>query len=147
MQTVTRCYRQAADAVLSGSYSPELAARLKEKLATVFNRGFWDGYYQGARLGEWSEVYGNRATRTKTYVGRITNWYEKLGMAEITLETGTIAVGSHLLVTGPTTGVVECDVSELRLDAGAVPSASKGDVCSVPLATKVRRSDKVFLFE
>ena len=147
VQTVTRCYRQAADAVLSGSYSPELAARLKEKLATVFNRGFWDGYYQGARLGEWSEVYGNRATRTKTYVGRITNWYEKLGVAEITLETGTIAVGSHLLVTGPTTGVVECDVSELRLDAGAVPSASKGDVCSVPLATKVRRSDKVFLFE
>ncbi len=147
VQTVTRCYRQAADAVLSGSYSPELAARLKEKLATVFNRGFWDGYYQGARLGEWSEVYGNRATRTKTYVGRITNWYEKLGVAEITLETGTIAVGSHLLVTGPTTGVVECDVRELRLDAGAVPSASKGDVCSVPLATKVRRSDKVFLFE
>ncbi len=147
VQTVTRCYRQAADAVLSGSYSPELAARLKEKLATVFNRGFWDGYYQGARLGEWSEVYGNRATRTKTYVGRITNWYEKLGVAEITLETGTIAVGSHLLVTGPTTGVVECDVRELRLDTGAVPSASKGDVCSVPLATKVRRSDKVFLFE
>ncbi len=147
VQTVTRCYRQAADAVLSGSYSPELAARLKEKLATVFNRGFWDGYYQGACLGEWSEVYGNRATRTKTYVGRITNWYEKLGVAEITLETGTIAVGSHLLVTGPTTGVVECDVRELRLDTGAVPSASKGDVCSVPLATKVRRSDKVFLFE
>ena len=147
VQTVTRCYRQAADAVEAGTYTPELAARLKEHLATVFNRGFWDGYYQGARLGEWSEVYGNRATRTKTFVGRITNWYEKLGVAEITLETGTIAVGSHLLVTGPTTGVVECDVTELRLDSGAVPSASKGDVCSVPLATKLRRSDKVFLFE
>ena len=147
VQTVTRCYRQAADAVLAGTYTPELAAALKEKLATVFNRGFWDGYYQGARLGEWSEVYGNRATRTKTYLGKVTNWYEKLGVAEITLETGSFKVGSHLLFTGATTGVVECDVSEIRLDSGSVAQTEKGDVCSIPLSDKVRRGDKVFLFE
>ena len=147
VQTVTRCYRQAADAVLAGTYTPELAAKLKEKLATVFNRGFWDGYYQGARLGEWSEVYGNRATRTKTYLGKVTNWYEKLGVAEITLETGSFRVGSHLLFTGATTGVIECDVAEIRLDSGSVAQTEKGDVCSIPLSEKVRRGDKVFLFE
>ena len=147
VQTVTRCYREAADAIEEGTFTPELAASLKEKLATVFNRGFWDGYYQGARLGEWSEVYGNRATRTKRYLGRITNWYERLGVAEITMETGTIAVGSHLLISGPTTGVLECDVAEIRLDAGPVQRAGKGDVCSIPLAQKVRRSDRVYLFE
>ena len=147
VQTVTRCYRQAADAVLAGTYTPELAAKLKEKLATVFNRGFWDGYYQGARLGEWSEVYGNRATRTKTYLGKVTNWYEKLGVAEITLETGSFRVGSHLLFTGATTGVIECDVAEIRLDSGSVTQTEKGDVCSIPLSEKVRRGDKVFLFE
>lgn len=147
VQTVTRCYRQAADAVLAGTYTPELAAALKEKLATVFNRGFWDGYYQGARLGEWSEVYGNRATRTKTYLGKVTNWYDKLGVAEITLETGSFKVGSHLLFTGATTGVIECDVAEIRLDSGSVTQTEKGDVCSIPLSDKVRRGDKVFLFE
>ena len=120
---------------------------MKEKLATVFNRGFWDGYYQGARLGEWSEVYGNRATRTKTYLGKVTNWYEKLGVAEITLETGSFKVGSHLLFTGATTGVIECDVAEIRLDSGSVAQTEKGDVCSIPLSEKVRRGDKVFLFE
>ena len=147
VQTVTRCYRQAADAVLSGTYTPELAADLKAQLATVFNRGFWDGYYQGARLGEWSEVYGNRATRTKTYLGKVTNWYEKLGVAEITMETGSFKVGSHLIFSGATTGVLECDVTEIRLDAGPVPSASKGDVCSIPVPSRVRRGDKVYLFE
>ncbi len=147
VKTVTRAYRDAADAVQAGQYTPELAASLKERLSTVFNRGFWDGYYQGARLGEWSDVYGNKATRTKTYVGKITNWFERLGVAEITMETGSFKVGDHLLICGPTTGVVECDVKEIRLDDGPVQETVKGDVCSIPLAEKLRRSDKVYIFQ
>ena len=107
VKTVARAYRDAADAVEAGTYTPEFAARLKERLSTVFNRGFWDGYYQGAQLGEWSDVYGNKATRTKTYVGKITNYFEKIHVAEVLVETGSLRVGDHIIVSGPTTGVME----------------------------------------
>ncbi|MBQ7575769.1 MAG: U32 family peptidase [Bacteroidales bacterium] len=151
VRTVTRAYRDAADAVLAGTFTPEYAASLKEKLATVFNRGFWDGYYQGARLGEWSDVYGNRATRTKTYLGKVSNWFSRLAVAEFTLETGSFKVGDHLLITGPTTGVVECDVTEIRIGEGpsvqSVQETKKGDVCSIPLSERLRRGDKVYLFQ
>ena len=147
VKTVTRAYRDAADAVQNGTYTPELAAALKERLSTVFNRGFWDGYYMGARLGEWSEVYGNKATRTKTYVGKITNWFEKLGVAEVTVETGSFKVGDHIIITGPTTGVIENDIQEIRIEDRQVGEAVKGDVCSIPLSEKLRRSDKVYLFQ
>lgn len=148
VRTVTRAYRDAADAVLSGTYTPELATTLKERLSTVFNRGFWDGYYQGARLGEWSDVYGNRATRTKTYLGKVTNYFDKLHVAEITMETGSFKTGDHLLICGATTGAVECDATEIRLDTPeAVPQAVKGDVCSIPVADRLRRGDKVYLFQ
>ena len=151
VRTVTSAYREAADAILEGTFTPEYAAGLKERLATVFNRGFWDGYYQGARLGEWSEVYGNRATRAKVYLGRVSNWFERLGVAEITMETGAFKVGDHLLISGPTTGVVECDVAEIRIGEGpsvqSVQETKKGDVCSIPLSDKIRRGDKVYLFQ
>ena len=151
VRTVTRAYRDAADAVLAGTFTPEYAASLKEKLATVFNRGFWDGYNQGARLGEWSDVYGNRATRTKTYLGKVSNWFSRLAVAEFTLETGSFKVGDHLLITGPTTGVVECDVTEIRIGEGpsvqSVQETKKGDVCSIPLSERLRRGDKVYLFQ
>ena len=147
VKTVTRAYRDAADAILKGEYTPALAAALKERLATVFNRGFWVGYYMGARLGEWSEVYGNKATRTKQYLGRITNYFDRIGVAEITIETGEISEGDTLLVTGPTSGVVEIEVSEIRVDLGRVTKAGKGDVCSVPAPCRLRRSDKVFLYK
>ena len=151
VRTVTRAYRDAADAVLAGTFTPEYAASLKEKLATVFNRGFWDGYYQGARLGEWSDVYGNRATRTKTYLGKVSNWFSRLAVAEFTLETGSFKVGDHLLITGPTTGVGECDVTEIRIGEGpsvqSVQETKKGDVCSIPLSERLRRGDKVYLFQ
>jgi len=147
VKTVTRAYRDAADAVCEGRYTSELAAQLKEKLCTVFNRGFWDGYYQGARLGEWSDAYGNKATKTKTHIGKITNYFSNLGVAEITVESGSFKVGDTLIISGPTTGVVETVVSEIRLDgAGSVQQANKGDVCSIPLAQKLRRSDKVYIF-
>ena len=147
VKTAARAYRDAADAVQAGSYSAELGARLKERLATVFNRGFWDGYYLGAKMGEWSDVYGNKATRTKKYIGKITNWFEKLGVAEVQIETGEISVGDPVIISGPTTGVVEFDVPEIRVDLKPVQTAHKGELCSIPCKTKLRRSDKIFLFK
>lgn len=147
VKTVTRAYRRGADAVLAGEYTPELAAALKEELATVFNRGFWDGYYQGARLGQWSDVYGNKATRTKVYVGKITNYFSKLSVAEVLVESESFKVGDNMLICGPTTGVVEYTVPEIRVDLKNVESAAKGDLCSIPVSQAVRRSDKLYLLK
>ena len=163
VKKVASCYRRAADAVIGGSYTPELAAELKAELAEVFNRGFWDGYYQGARLGEWSEVYGSRSTRKKVYTGKVTNWFAKLSVAEILIESATLKVGDRILIMGPTTGVVETVVKEIRVDLKSVDSASKGTYCSVPVdfsidtdrlrevadspqAIRLRRSDKVYIW-
>lgn len=146
VKTVTRAYRDAADAVQEGRYTPQLAAQLKEKLATVFNRGFWDGYYQGARLGEWSEAYGNRATRTKQYVGKVTNYFANIGVAEILVESGSFSVGDDIMICGPTTGVIEMKVPEIRVDLKNVESASKGELCSIPVKERLRRSDKLYLW-
>ena len=147
VKTVTQAYRQAADAVEDGSYTPQLAASLKARLETVFNRGFWDGYYLGAKMGQWSEVYGNRATRVKRYVGKITNYFEKIGVAEILMETGSLSVGDTIVISGPTTGVYEAEVPEIRVDLKPVATAVKGELCSIPVSVNLRRSDKVFLFE
>lgn len=147
VKTVTRAYRDAADAVLEGRYNEQLASSLKEKLSTVFNRGFWDGYYQGAKLGEWSEVYGNKATKTKTYVGRVTNFFAKLNVAEILVESGSLNVGDSLLICGPTTGVIEYIVPEVRVDLKSVQTAIKGEYCSIPINQRLRRSDKIYLFK
>lgn len=147
VKTVARAYRDAADAVQAGKYTPQLAASLKERLSTVFNRGFWDGYYMGARLGQWSEVYGNRATRTKEYIGKITNYFEKIGVAEVLIETKELSVGDSILITGPTTGVYEGTVEEIRLDLKPVGKVVKGDLCSIPIKTKLRRSDRLYTFK
>ena len=145
------CYRRAADAVCDGSYTPELAASLKKELEEVFNRGFWDGYYQGARLGEWSEVYGSKATRKKVYCGKVTNWFAKPGVAEILIESATLKKNDRILIIGPTTGVVELTVGEIRVDLKPVPEAGKGVYCSIPVGLggqteKLRRSDKVYIW-
>ncbi|MBO7479795.1 MAG: U32 family peptidase, partial [Bacteroidales bacterium] len=147
VKTVAQAYREAADAVAAGTYTPEFAAGLKARLETVFNRGFWDGYYLGAKMGQWSEVYGNRATRTKRYVGKVTNYFEKIGVAEILMETGKIAMGDTIVISGPTTGVYEAVVPEIRVDLKPVQETVKGELCSIPVPVKLRRSDKVFLFE
>ena len=146
------CYRRAADAVCDGSYTPELAAELKKELSEVFNRGFWDGYYQGARLGEWSEVYGSKATRRKIYCGKVTNWFARPGVAEILIESASLKTGDDILIIGPSTGVVEQKVGEIRVDLKPVSEAGKGVYCSVPvelggLTEKLRRSDKVYIWE
>ena len=147
------CYRRAADAVCDGTYSPEFAAGLKKELAEVFNRGFWDGYYQGAYLGQWSEVYGSQATRTKIYCGKITNWFDRIGVAEISVESVPVHRGDRLMVTGATTGVVEFDASDLRVNLEAAEIAGKGVRCSVAVDPsicpdgKLRRGDKVFIWK
>ena len=133
VKRVASCYRRAADAVCEGTYTPELGSQLKKELEEVFNRGFWDGYYQGARLGEWSEVYGSRATRKKAYCGKVTNWFGKLGVAEILVESHTLKVGDKILIIGPTSGVVEYTVPEIRVDLKPVQEASKGVFCSIPI--------------
>ncbi len=146
---VTSAYRNAVDAVCEGTYSQEMAAELKQKLSTVFNRGFWDGYYQGAKIGEWSNVYGNKATRRKRYVGKVTNYFSNLSVAEVLIETGELCQGDTVLISGPSTGVIECNVEEIRVDLQVADKAVKGEYCSIPLpgGVKLRRSDKVYIWE
>jgi putative protease len=131
VRRVSSCYRRAADAVCDGTYTPELSSSLKEELAGVFNRGFWDGYYQGARLGEWSAVYGSQATRQRQYIGKVTNWFNRIGVAEIHIETGTLRTGDELCFMGRTTGCVEITVEDMRVDLQPAAEAGKGTYCSV----------------
>ncbi len=133
VKRVASCYRRAADAVCDGTYTSELGTSLKEELAEVFNRGFWDGYYQGARLGEWTEVYGSSATRKKAYCGKVTNWFGKLGVAEILVESASLKVGDKILIQGPTSGCIEYTVPEIRVDLKPVEEAGKGVYCSIPI--------------
>jgi putative protease len=105
----------------------------------VFNRGFWDGYYQGARLGEWSDVYGSKATKKKTYVGKVTNYFANIGVAEILVETGEINVGQNLLIIGPSTGVIEMQPEEIRVDLQPTEKAVKGEKCSIAVPERLRR--------
>ena len=141
------CYRRAADAVCAGTYTPELAASLKSELAEVFNRGFWDGYYQGAYLGQWSDVYGSQATRRKVYCGKVSNWFDRIGVAEITVEATDLQLGDELMAIGSTTGVVEFKVEDLRVNFQPAGMAGKGVRCSVAVPQRLRRGDKVFIWK
>ncbi len=150
------CYRRAADAVCEGRYTPQLVAGLKAELSEVFNRGFWDGYYQGARLGQWSEVYGSHATRRKIYCGKITNWFDRISVAEVLVESESLRKGDDILIIGETTGVVEETVCEIRVDLKPADEAAKGTLCSIPVVfkdeirdpggKKIRRGDKVYIW-
>lgn len=145
-----QCYREAADAVVAGTYTPELAAGLKERLAEVFNRGFWDGYYQGAKLGQWSAVYGSHATRKKVYCGKITNWFDRIGVAEVQIESTPLHVGDDIMIIGATTGVLEMSPDDIRVDLKSVEVAEKGVRCSlaIPLEKgRVHRGDKLYLWQ
>lgn len=148
VKTVTSAYRRGVDAYFEGKYDDALKAELKNETAKVFNRGFWDGYYQGAKLGQWSEVYGNKATKRKIYTGKVTNFFSNLSVAEVLVETGEFTIGSHILIMGPSTGVVEMIVEELRVDLKSVEKAVKGEYCSIPVkeGVKLRRSDKIYLW-
>ena len=148
VKRVSSAYREAADAVCEGRYNPELAKELEKRVSEVFNRGFWDGYYQGARLGEWSDVYGNKATKKKIYVGKVTNFFSNLSVAEVLIETGELKRGDDILIIGPSTGVLEHRVDEIRTNLESVERAAKGEYCSLPVpqGTKLRRSDKIYLW-
>ena len=144
VKTVVESYRRAIDAICDGTFSQQIIDEQVNRLKTVFNRGFWDGYYLGRRLGEWSGVYGSKATERKEYVGRCTNFFTKLNVAEITLESGALHTGDQLLIMGETTGVYEHTISEMRVDLKPVGEAVKGQALSIAVTDIVRRGDRVY---
>jgi putative protease len=144
VKTVVSCYNEALNAYLDGTFSREKIDGWKERLSTVFNRGFWDGYYLGRRLGEWSGVYGSKATKKKIYIGKGTNYFSNINVAEFLVETGTLKVGDEIIITGPTTGVIETKVPEIRVDLTNVTEVSKGLRFSMPMNKLIRRSDKLY---
>lgn len=144
VKIVTQCYHEALHAIESGSFSKELVDQWTNRLRSVYNRDFWDGYYLGRKMGEWSERYGSQATRIKQHVGKITNYFANISVAEICMEEESLAIGEELLVIGPTTGVYEDTVSEIRVDLKPVERVEKGVYCSIPVKSLVRRGDQVY---
>lgn len=144
VKTVVSCYREAIDAYFDGTYNEEKIEAWKERLSKVFNRGFWDGYYLGRRLGEWSHKYGSQATKRKYFVGKITNYFTKLQVAELLTEANELSSDDEVVIIGPTTGVVEVKLSELRVEDEPRETVPKGVRCSFPIETKLRRSDKLY---
>ncbi len=144
VKLVSRVYREATNAIFDGNYKQENIERWNEELATVYNRGFWDGYYQGRKMGEWTEKYGSLASKRKEYVGKVTNYFTKIGVAEIKLETKELKVGDEIQINGPTTGVYEATISEIRVHEKNVNKTTPGEFCSILTTKHVRRGDKVF---
>ena len=142
--TVVKTYKEAIRSVLDGTFTDEKKDEWDRQLATVFNRGFWDGYYQGQTLGEWNKNYGSNATERKVYIGKGVKYFSKLGVAEFTVEAADFKLGDKLLVTGPTTGVMYLDAKEIRLELDPVDYAPKGTHVSIPVPGKIRQSDKLF---
>lgn len=153
VKRATSCYRRAADAVCEGTYTPELSAALKTELSEVFNRGFWDGYYQGAYLGQWSDVYGSQATLRKVYCGKVSNWFDRIGVAEITVESVELSQGDRAMAIGATTGVVEFTIDDMRVNLQSTQTARKGERCSVAIdpsicpGGRLRRGDKIYIWK
>jgi putative protease len=144
VNTVVSCYREAADAVTAGTYSPVLAEKLVERLKTVYNRGFWDGYYLGQKMGAWAEGNGSVATQSKEYVGKITNYFTRLKVAEIKMESGNLIPGDRVYIQGPTTGSIEITIPEIRVELKPVEKTVKGEHCSISSEVFLRRADKVY---
>ncbi|MFP4368652.1 MAG: peptidase U32 family protein [Candidatus Kapaibacterium sp.] len=144
VKTVTRAYREAVDAIRKGSYNDEKIAHWTEQLKAVFNRGFWDGYYLGRKLGEWTGKYGSNATKKKEYVGKATNYYQKIGVGEFLIESGEISEGDELLIIGPTTGVVEGKAHGITVGHKEGTVAVKGDTVTFKTNELIRRSDKLY---
>lgn len=142
--TVVECYKEAINAYFDNTFDDEKIADWDKRLGSVFNRGFWNGYYLGQRLGEWSKNYGSLASQRKLYVGKGINYFSNLGVAEFKLETGPLKVGDEIYITGPTTGVVKTIVSEIQLDKQSVTEAPKGSYISIPVDVKIRKSDKLY---
>lgn len=144
VRIVTSCYREAIEAYCDDTFTQEKIDVWNEKLSTVFNRGFWDGYYLGQRLGEWTHRYGSGATKRKVYVGRAIRHFGKLGVTEFLVETQSIKQGDELLITGPTTGAVFATADDIRVELITVPEATKGDRFSVKINEKIRPNDQLY---
>lgn len=144
VSTVVGCYREALEAYIDGSFTEEKKDAWDKRLATVFNRGFWDGYYLGQKLGEWSNIYGSQATERKVYIGRGIKHFSKIGVGEFLIEAGELHVGDKLLVTGPTTGAMYLELEEARVDLKAVDTVPKGAYVSFKVPAKIRPADKLY---
>jgi putative protease len=144
VRVVTSCYKEALRACCDGTYGEEKIRDWDERLQTVFNRGFWDGYYLGQRLGEWSHKYGSSATKRKEYVARAIGYFSRLGVAEFEMESGVLKVGDEILITGPTTGALFRKVDEIRVDLQSASETTKGERFSIKVNEKVRPSDRVY---
>ncbi len=144
VKTVAECYREAVEAIVSGTYGNEPVEAWRERLATVFNRGFWDGYYLGQRLGEWSGLYGSAATRKKILIGEAVNFYARHGVGEFRIRSESLSTGDEVLITGPTTGLIQLTVEEMHDDQGKIVTAPKGSLIAFKTGRKVRRGDKLY---
>jgi putative protease len=144
VKTITESYHNALIAIEKGEFNEQFIDETEAKLKTVFNRGYWDGYYLGRKLGEWSGKYGSSATKRKVYIGKGINYFGKIGVAEFLIESQSLTVGDDIIITGPTTGVIESKVEEIRVDLKNVNSSTKGEYCSIPINSKVRRADKLY---
>jgi putative protease len=144
VREVSACYNEALMAIEYGTFNKVKTDVWRARLSKVFNRGFWDGYYLGQTMGEWNTNYGSSATKRKIYIGKITNYFTRLNVAEIKLENGDLDKGDTILITGPTTGVFEYQVDEIRVDLIVAEKALKGELCSIKTHEYLRRSDKVY---
>ena len=142
--TVVSCYNEAINAILEGSYNKERIIDWRKRLSNVFNRGFWDGYYLGQRLGEWNEVYGSKASKRKIYIARGMNYFSKLKVAEFLCEAGKLRVGDEILIIGPTTGIITTTVNEIRVNFKKVDETIQGEKFSIPMELTIRRSDRLY---
>lgn len=147
VKIAVECYNEALNSIIDGSYSEEKIARWDERLGMIFNRGFWNGYYLGQRLGEWSSKYGSSASRTKVYAAKAMRWFSRLGVAEFKLETGELHRGDEVIITGPTTGAIELKVDEIHLDSGPAESVAKGELFSIAVPAKIRPSDRLYIWK
>lgn len=145
--TAVGCYSEAIQAIVDGTYTEERIAEWDERLRKIFNRGFWNGYYLGQRLGEWSSKYGSSATRVKRYAAKGVRYFSNIGVAEFLVENGTVKVGDEVVITGPTTGALILTVDELRVDLKPVPQAEKGQSFSMKVPSKIRPSDRLYVWE
>lgn len=147
VKEAVECYDEALRSIVDGTYSEEKIAEWDNRLERIFNRGFWDGYYLGQRLGEWSSKYGSSATRVKVYAAKCIRYFSKIGVAEFQLESGELNVGDEIVITGPTTGALIDTVKEIRVDLKAVEKANKGERFSMPVPERVRPSDRLYVWK
>jgi len=144
VKMVTKCYHEAIESIQNQTYTQEKIEEWTARLRSVYNRDFWDGYYLGQKVGEWTQNYGSQAIRTKQYVGKVTNYFSQLQVAEILIETNEISIGDDIMVFGPTTGVIDVKVEEVRVELQPVQQAVKGEYCSIPIPELIRRNDKIY---